>query len=134
VISICYYNYYGVPDNDSKSLRKLLRGLKQAKGSQHIRDLDKIAAEFGCRSETTSSDENRVYYPPHKDMGLVNVAVPHRRGDAVLKNYVSRFIRMLEEIADRKSLEEGKGEGSRPDDPTCGPATGNRGDQVSSGV
>ena len=25
------------------------------------------------------------------------------------------------------------GEGSRPDDPTCGPATGNRGDQVSNG-
>jgi len=41
-------------------------------------------------------------------MGLVNVAMPHKRGDTVLKTYVSRFIRMLEEIADRKALEEGK--------------------------
>ena len=110
MISICYYTRKSVASHDSKYLRRLLRGLKQAKGSQRIRDLDNIADEFGCRFGTTSSDENRVYYPPYKDMGLVNVAVPHRRGDTVLKTYVSRFTGMLEEIADRKSLEEGEDE------------------------
>ncbi len=106
VISICYYTFKGVESHDSKSLRKLLGGLKQARSSQRIRDLDDIAHEFGCRIETTSNDENRVYFPPYKDMDLVNVAVPHRRGDTVLKTYVSRFIRMLEEIVDRKFLGE----------------------------
>ncbi len=96
--------------HDSKYLRRLLRGLKQARGSQRIRDLDDIANDFGCEFETTTSNEDMVYYPPYKDMGLVNVAIPHRRGDTVLKTYVSRFIRMLEEIADRKSLEEGEDE------------------------
>jgi len=86
-------------------LRQLLDGLKRSKKNCTIGDLDTIAKEFGCTHETTSRHENRVYCPPYSDMGLVNVAMPHH--GKVKIQYVSRFIRMLEDILDRRLEQEG---------------------------
>jgi len=84
-----------------RALKRIVVELRGAKNNQTIKDLDRIAKEFECASETTRANENRIYYAPFVDINYarVTVAIPHK--GKVLKVYVGYFIQMLEEVIDR---------------------------------
>lgn len=84
--------------DDLAKLKKLVADLRRAKNNQAIKDLDAVADEFGCFTQTTEDDENRIYYAPFKELNpaRVTVAIPHR--GKVKLPYVVRFIRMLENV------------------------------------
>lgn len=83
--------------------RRLLEEFKRSRGNKKIRDLEQIAAVFGCGWRVAQKN-HQIFTPPYKTVPVVNVAIPH--SDTVLKKYESRFVNMLEDVLGLEEKEE----------------------------